>query len=68
MIDLSQYSIEKGIEECAVQINVVNHFIILLCICRPSGVSFGEFALQLHLILEHLYKPKYNLLFVVTSM
>ena len=32
MIDLSQYCIEKVIEECAVQINIGNQFIILLCI------------------------------------
>jgi len=32
MIDLSQYYIEKVIEKCAVQINIGNHFVILLCI------------------------------------
>jgi len=34
MIDLSQYCIEKVIEECAVQINIGNLFIILLCLYR----------------------------------
>jgi len=30
MIDLSQYCIEKVIEECAVQINIGNHFIYII--------------------------------------
>jgi len=58
MIDLSQYFIEKVTEECAVQINIGNHFIILLCIYKfPSG-NFGELVVQLDLILKYLYKPK----------
>jgi len=66
MIDLSQYFIDKVIEECAVQINIRNHFIILLCMYRSPSGNFGEFAVQLDLILKYLYKPKYKLLFVVT--
>jgi len=60
MIDLSQYCIEKVIEECAVQINIGNQFIILLCIYsyRSSSGNFDEFAVQLDLILKYLYKPK----------
>ena len=58
MIDLLQYYIEKVIEECAFQINIGNHFIILLCIYRSSSGNFGEFAVQLDLILKYLYKPK----------
>jgi len=53
MIDLSQYCITKVIEECAVQINIGNHFIILLCICRSPSGNFGEFAVQLDL--KYLY-------------
>ena len=60
MIDLLQYCIEKVIEECAVQINIGNQFIILLCIYsyRSSSGNFDEFAVQLDLILKYLYKPK----------
>ena len=58
MIDLSQYCIEKVIEVCAAQINIRNHFIILLCIYRFSSGDFGEFVVQLDLILKYLYKPK----------
>jgi len=58
MIVLSQYCIERVIEECAVQINIVNHFIILLGIHRSPSGNFSEFAIQLDLILKCLYKPK----------
>ena len=58
MIDLSQYCFEKVIEVCAAQINVSNHLIVLLCIYKSPGGYFGEFALQLDLILIYFYKPK----------
>ena len=58
MTDLSQYCIDKVTEECAVQINIVNHFILLLCIYRSPSGNFGEFAVQLDLILKYLHKPK----------
>jgi len=58
MIDLSQYCIEKVIEVCAAQINIGNHFIILLCIYRSPSGNFGEFSLLLDLILKYLHKPK----------
>ena len=58
MIDLSQYFIDKVIEECAVQISIVNHFTIFLCIYRSPSGNFGEFAVQLDLILKYVYKPK----------
>jgi hypothetical protein len=67
MIDLSQYCIKKVIEVCAAQIHIGNHFIILLCIYRSSG-NFGEFAVRFDLVLKYLYRPKYNLLFMVTLM
>jgi len=55
MIDLLQYCIEKVIEKCAVQINIGNHFVILLCLCRSPSGYFGEFGVQLDLILKYLY-------------
>jgi hypothetical protein len=58
MTDVSQYFIEKVIEEVAVQINLVNHFIILLCIYRSASGNFGEFVAQLDLILKYLCKLK----------
>ena len=58
MIDLPQYSIGKVIEVCAAQKNISNHLIILLYIFRSPSGNFGEFAIQLDLILKHLYKPK----------
>jgi len=51
MFDLLQYCIEKVIEVCAVQINIGNHLIILLWKYRSPSGNFGEFALQLDLIL-----------------
>ena len=58
MIDLSQCCIEKGIEEFVVEMNIVNHLFILLYIyVFPSG-NFGEFVVQLDLILKYLQKPK----------
>jgi len=56
--DLSQYCIEKVIEVRAVQIKTDKHLIILLCIYRSPSGNFGEFAVQLYLILKHLQKPK----------
>ena len=58
MTDLSQYCIEKVIEVCAVQIKIGNHVIIVLCIYRSPSGNFGEFAVQLDLILKYLQKPK----------
>jgi len=52
---------KKDTEVCAAQINIGNHFIILLCIYRSSG-NFGEFAVQLDLILKYLHKPNVELL------
>ena len=57
MIDLSQYCIDKVIEVCAVYIRIGNHLIILCLYRSPSG-NFGEFAIQLQLILKYLHKPK----------
>ena len=56
--DLSQYCIEKVIEVCADQINTGNHCVKLLCIYRSSSGNFGEFAVQLDLILKYLHKSK----------
>jgi hypothetical protein len=58
MTDLSQYGIEKVIKVCAVQIKIGNHLIILLCIYRSPCGNFGEFVVQLDLILKYLQKPK----------
>jgi hypothetical protein len=61
MIDLSHYCFEKFIEVCAAQINVSNHR-IMLCIYRSPSGNFGEFAVQLDLILKYLHKPKVEFL------
>jgi len=58
MIDLLQYCFEKFIEVRAAQVNIGSHLIILLCIYRSHSGKFGEFAVQLDLILKYLYKPK----------
>jgi len=58
MINLSQYCIKKVIEVCAVQIKISNNLIILLSIYRSPSGNFGEFAVQLDLILKYLQKPK----------
>jgi len=58
MIDLSQYCIEKVNELCAAQINIGNQCILLLCIDRSPSGNFGEFAVELDLILKYSYKPK----------
>jgi len=58
MIDLSQYCIEKVIDVAAAQIKIGNHLLILLCMYRPPSGNFGEYAVQLDLILTNLYKPK----------
>jgi len=58
MKDLSQYCTEKVIEVCAVQIKTGNHLIILLCIYRSPSGNFGEFAVQLDLILKYIQKQK----------
>jgi hypothetical protein len=75
MIDLSQCCIEKFIEECAAQINIVDRFIILLCMYRSPSEKFGEFAVQLDLILKYLYTPKleficgdFNIIFLIDSL
>ena len=58
MIDFLQCCFEKVIEVCAAQIIMDSHLTVLLCIyISPSG-NFGEFAVQLDLILKCLYKPK----------
>ena len=58
MIDELQYCIVKVIEVCTVQIKIGNHVIIVLCIYRSPSGNFGEFAVQLDLILKYLQKPK----------
>jgi len=58
MTDLSQYCIGKVIEVCAVNIKTGNHLIILLCIYRSPSGNFGEFAVQLDLIIKYIQKPK----------
>jgi len=61
MIVLSQFCIEKITEVRTVQMNISNELIILLSIYRPPCGNFGEFAVQLDLILKYLYiiyKPK----------
>ena len=45
-------------EVCAVKIKIGNRLVILLCTHRSPSVNFGEFAVQLDLILKFLYKPK----------
>jgi hypothetical protein len=58
MTELSEYSIMKVTEACTVKIKIGSHLSILLCIYRfPSG-NFGEFVVQLDLILKYVYKPK----------
>jgi hypothetical protein len=52
MTDLSQYCIEKVTEVCAVQIKIDKH-LMLLCIYRSPSGNFGEFAVQLDLILKY---------------
>jgi len=54
MIDLLQYCFEKVIEVCSAQINSGSHPIILGCIYRSPSGNFGEFAVQLDLILKYL--------------
>ena len=58
MIALLGYYIEKVTEIYAAQINVGNHLIILLCIYRSPSGNFGEFVVQIDLILKYLYKSK----------
>ena len=53
MIDLSQYFIEKVTEVCAAEIKIGNHPILLLCMYRFRSGNFGEFAVQLDLILKY---------------
>jgi len=58
MFDLSQYCIEKVTEVCAVQFNIGNHLIILLCIYTSPSGNIGKFAVQIDLILKYSYTPK----------
>ena len=41
MTNQSQYCIEKVIEVYAAQINLGNHFIMLLCICSATNLTFA---------------------------
>jgi hypothetical protein len=61
MINLSQYSIVKFTEFCTVKIIIGNHPRIL-CIYRAPSGKFGEFVVQLDLILKYVYKPKLKLI------
>ena len=65
VIDLSQYCIEKVIEFCAFEMNIGNHLVILLCIYRSPSGNFGEFAIQLDLILKYLYESKLEFIICV---
>lgn len=49
---------KKDIQVCAGQINLGNHIIILLWTCRSPIGNFGEFAVQLDLILKYSHKRK----------
>jgi hypothetical protein len=62
MIELSQYSIVKFTEFCTVKFKIGNHPSIILCIYRSPSGKFGEFVVQLDLILEYVYKPKLKLI------
>jgi hypothetical protein len=57
MTELLQYCTVKVTEVCAAPVNIGNH-LILLCIYRSPRENFGEFAVQLDLILKLLHKPK----------
>jgi hypothetical protein len=51
VIDLSQYCIGRVIEVYAAQSNISNNSVIMFCIYRSPRGNFGEFAVQLDLIL-----------------
>jgi exonuclease III len=58
LLDVSQFCIEKNFEICAVQIDLGNYYVIVVCIYRSQSGNFYNFLNQLDLTLKHLYKPR----------
>ena len=61
-INIDEYNIDKDIETCAIQLDSAFNKSCILAIYRSPRGDFTNFPKRLDLILQKLYKNKYNII------
>jgi exonuclease III len=62
VIDLKQFNKEKDFEICALKIQLMSTYLIVLCVYRSPSGNFPCFLTQLEIVLNKLYKISTNII------
>jgi len=62
VIDLEQFNKEKDFEICALKIQIMSTYLIVLCVYRSPSGNFPYFLTQLEIVLNKLYKISTNII------
>jgi hypothetical protein len=61
VIDLKQFNKEKNLGICALKIQLMSTYLLVLCVYRSPSGNFPYFLTQLEMVLNKLYKISTNL-------